>query len=140
MVPLTFPPNSVEYKWVKVNSVLGDGTTNPETGEGPAAINDIIPEGAELVQVIPRIANKIQTPVQTQIVNQIFAYKTFVPRFDTNVGEWRSITSTNLDSASEFNIGKTGDNTNQQLDASWLLLFETNGETYTITYRGGRPF
>ena len=131
-------PNSVEYKWVKVNSVLGDGTTNSETGEGPVAINDIIPEGAELVQVIPRIANKIQTPVQTQIVNQIFAYKTFGLRFDTNVGEWRLITSTNLDSASEFNIGKTGDNTNQQLDASWLLLFETNGETYTITYRGGR--
>ena len=26
----------------------------------------------------------------------------------------------------------------QQLDSSWLLIFNTDGETYNITYRGGR--
>ena len=31
-----------------------------------------------------------------------------------------------------------GDVSNGNIDASWLLLFETNGETYKITYRGLR--
>ena len=131
-------PGSIEYKWVKIVSVSEDGTVVAADGAGPVLINDIIPDGAKLVQIIPRIANNLQSSVQTQMINQIFAYKTFGLRFDVNLGEWRIISSTNLDSASPFSIGKTGDNTNQQLDASWLLLFETNGETYTITYRGSR--
>ena len=131
-------PGAITYKWVKVNSVTGDGTITSTDGIGPVSINDIIPTGSRLAQIIPRISNSLESAVQTQIVNQIFAYKTFGLRFDTNLGEWRLISATNLDSASVFSIGKTGDNTNQQLDSSWLLLFETNGETYTITYRGGR--
>jgi predicted transcriptional regulator len=35
-------------------------------------------------------------------------------------------------------MGKTGDTSNQNLDSSWVLLFETDGEKYTITYRGVR--
>ena len=38
----------------------------------------------------------------------------------------------------EFSNGKAGDISNAELDASWLLLFETNGETYTITQRSLR--
>ena len=131
-------PNSVDYKWVKIVSVEGNGTVVAEDGTGPVLINDIIPEGAKLAQIIPRIPNELQSAVKRQLVDQIFAYKTFGLRFDVNLGEWRLISATNLDSASPFSIGKTGDNTNQQLDASWLLLFETNGETYTITFRGSR--
>jgi hypothetical protein len=131
-------PGSVEYLWAKIVSVSENGTVVADDGTGPVLINDIIPQGAKLTQIVPRIANGIQSSVQTQLVDQIFAYKTFGLRFDVNLGEWRLVSSTNLDSASSFSIGKTGDNTNQQLDASWLLLFETNGETYTITYRGSR--
>jgi hypothetical protein len=35
-------------------------------------------------------------------------------------------------------MGKTGDISNQQLDASWLLLFTTDTELYTVTYKGVR--
>ena len=106
-----------------------------DTGDG-RVINDIIPAGSKLVQVIPRIAGLLQSAVSTQLIEQIFAFRTFGLRFDVNIGEWRIVTSTNIDSASEFSIGKTGDNTNQQLDSSWLLIFNTDGETYNITYRG----
>jgi len=37
-----------------------------------------------------------------------------------------------------FSNGKTGDVTNNQLDSSWLILFQTNGEKYTVTNRGLR--
>ena len=73
-----------------------------------------------------------------QIIDQAFAYNTFGLRFDTNLGEWRLITTNNLNVNSPFSIGKTGDATNQQLDASWLLKFNTDGDTYTITHRAMR--
>ena len=64
------------------------------------------------MQVIPRIAGLLQSADPTQLIEQIFAFRTFGLRFDTNIGEWRIVTPTNIDSASEFSIGKTGDNTN----------------------------
>ena len=129
---------SASYKWTKIISVAGDGTTNNADGTGPVMLNDNIPEGSKIVQIIPRLATELQQSVQAQIIDQSFAYNTFGLRFDTNLGEWRLITTNNLNVNSPFSIGKTGDATNQQLDASWLLLFETNGETYTITYRASR--
>jgi hypothetical protein len=68
----------------------------------------------------------------------VFAYRTFGLRYDANLRQWRLVTENNLDITSNFSTGKTGDITNQQLDASWLLLFETDGATYTISYRGLR--
>jgi hypothetical protein len=136
------PLNGKTYLWTKVISVAGNGTEIQEDGTGPVLFNDIIPNRGELrpvlTQIIPRIATSLQSQVKTQIIDQIFAYRTFGLRFDTALGEWRVITNNNLDVNSDFSIGKTGDNTNQQLDASWLLLFETDGDKYTITYRGSR--
>jgi hypothetical protein len=129
---------SASYKWTKIVSVAGDGTTNNADGTGPVLLNDNIPQGSKIIQIIPRLATELQQSVQAQIIDQSFAYNTFGLRFDTNLGEWRLITTNNLNVNSPFSIGKTGDATNQQLDASWLLLFETNGETYTITYRASR--
>jgi len=131
-------PNAVTYKWTKVVSVIENGTTTQEDGTGPVLFNDIIPSGAKLVQIVPRLATALQSQVKTQIIDQTFAYRTFALRFDTNIGEWRVITNNNLNVIDNFSIGKAGDKTNQQLDASWLLLFETDGDKYTITYRASR--
>ena len=130
--------NSRTYKWVKVISVSGDGTTIEESGNGPVYFNDVIPTGSQLVEIKPFIAQSLEQDVKTQVIDQIFAYKTFGLRFDINLGQWRVITENNLNATGEFNTGKTGDNTNQQLDASWLLLFTNDGETYTIDSRGSR--
>src|SRR6056300_334486 len=130
--------NSRSYKWVKVISVNGNGTVVDETGVGPVVFNDIIPSTAQLVEIKPAIAQSLQTDVQSQIVDQVFAFKTFGLRFDRTLGQWRVINESNLNVSSEFSIGKTGDNSNQQLDSSWLLKFTTDGENYTIEYRGSR--
>jgi len=132
------PPSGKTYLWTKVISVIDSGTETQTDGTGPVLFNDIIPSNARLFQIIPRIATTLQNQVKTQIIDQTFAYRTFALRFDTNIGEWRLITNNNLNVSDEFSIGKTGDNTNQQLDASWLLLFETDGDKYTITYRASR--
>jgi len=132
------PPGGKTYLWTKVINVISAGTDTQEDGTGPVVFNDIIPDTAKLVQIVPRISSALQSQVKNQLIDQTFAYRTFGLRFDTNIGEWRLITNNNLDTTSNFSIGKTGDNTNQQLDASWLLLFETDGDKYTITYRGSR--
>jgi hypothetical protein len=41
----------------------------------------------------------------------------------------------NLNTSSGFSLGKQGDNSNQKLDSSWLLLFTTDTEFYTVKSR-----
>ena len=131
-------PGSIDYKWVKVVSVTGDGTIDNTDGSGPIILNDVIPSTAVLSQIVPKFAKTLEADVQTQIVDHVFAQKTFGLRYDINLRQWRIIIENNLSVLGEFSLGKTGDTTNQQLDASWILLFETDGEKYTITYRSLR--
>ncbi len=128
-------PGAVEYIWTKVVSVTGDGTVVGSTGLGPVVLNDLIPSQAVLTEVRPKLANVITDAVKTQIVDQAFATNTFGLRYDVETQQWRIITEANLDSISNFSTGKTGDSSNQNLDASWLLYFKTDGERYDITYR-----
>ena len=131
-------PNSVSYFWVKVISVVGNGTEIDTDNNGPIKFNKQVPTGAVVAEVRPKLTRALSTDVKTQLVDQIFAYKTFGLRYDQNLREWRIIIKENLNSLAEFNLGKTGDTSSAELDSSWLLLFETNGETYTVTYRGMR--
>jgi len=128
----------LDYKWVKVISVNGTGIEERPDGTGAVYLNDEIPTGALLGEIKPALANNLIDSVKQQVIDQIFVYKTFGLRFDQTSGEWRLVTENNLSIGTEFSSGKSGDTTNQQLDASWTLLFENDGERYTITYRGMR--
>jgi hypothetical protein len=139
-------PGATTYRWTKVVSVNGPGIDVTLDGLGPVAFNDIIPgaplsdpEAAPILeQIIPVFTTAIEQDVATQIIDQIFNFKTFGLRYDSNNSIWRVVLESNLNIFAPFSTGKTGDLTNQQQDASWLLLFQTDGETYTITYRGQR--
>ena len=122
----------IDYKWVKIAAVTGDGTITATTGAGAVSLNDIIPTGSRLSEIVPGLAGSLETDVATQLIDQVFAYKTFGLRYSTDTRSWRIVTENNLNVSANFSTGKTGDISNQQLDASWMLLFETNGETYTI--------
>ena len=127
------------YKWVKVISVAGAGTAvDSVTGAGPIVFNEIVPANSILEEVKPKLVKDISADVRTQIIDQVFAYKTFGLRYDQATRTWRVIINENLNIYDTFSNGKTGDVTQNQLDASWLILFETNGEKYTVTNRGLR--
>ena len=128
----------IDYRWVKVSKVSGDGTIVASTGLGPVFLNDIIPSDSILAEVRPGIAFSLETDVATQLIDQVFSYKTFGLRYSTDTQSWRIVTENNLNVTSPFSTGKQGDVSNQQLDSSWLLLFETNTESYTITNRALR--
>jgi hypothetical protein len=129
---------ATSYKWTKVAGVITDGTTVTTIGLGPITFNDIIPTGAILSELRPRLTTTLIKDVRTQIIDQAYSYNVFGLRYDVNTRLWRLITESNLNVTNEFSTGKTGDTNNQQLDSSWLLLFQTNGEKYTVTYRGLR--
>ena len=127
------------YIWSKVISVSEDGTEiDTDSGLGPITFNDYIPDGVIVQEILSPLVGSIVNDVVIQMVDQIFAYKTFGLRYDVDARKWKVITNLNLNANAEFSLGKTGDATNQQLDASWLLLFETNGEKYTVTTRSLR--
>ena len=131
--------NAVTYKWTRVVNITEDGTeVNSLTGQGGIVLSDVIPEGALLEKIIPVYSTNFSNDLKLQIIDQAFAYKDFALRYDRFDREWKIITASNINTVNDFSLGKTGDSTNTQSDNSWLLLFETDGQKYTITARGRR--
>jgi hypothetical protein len=126
------------YKWVKVISVNGNGTQTTSAGLGPIIINDIIPSEAVLTEIVPKFATSLTDSVKTQIIDQAFSNNAFGLRYDVKARQWRVITETNLNTVDKFSTGKTGDTSNNNLDASWILRFSTTGNSYNISYRALR--
>jgi hypothetical protein len=134
--------NSKTYIWSKVINVISDGTASNtgqlKDGTGPIILNDVIDQGAYLDSILPKFVTGLEPSVINRMVDLIFANKEFGLRYDAILTTWKIVTDTNVDKKNDFSLGKAGDVSNQQLDASWIILFETNGETYTVTSRGTR--
>lgn len=123
-----------DYIWCKVINVTTDGTTITN-GLGPIVLNDIVPNGAILETIKIKFVRDISDEVKNQIIDQIFAFRTFGLRYDLTDREWKVIIDDNLNVFDDFSLSQTGNTNNQQLDSSWIILFETNGMSYNVTYR-----
>jgi len=126
------------YKWCKVVSVAGDGTVINEDGIAPITLTDVIPTGAILEEIIPNFSKTLINDVKTQIIDQVFEYKDFALRYDQYDRQWKLVLAEDINTLNKFATGKAGDITGENLDASWMLYFKTDGEKYTITYRNLR--
>jgi hypothetical protein len=135
-------PGEKPYIWSKVVNILGNGTYGSDNvlpdGNGPVKLNEVVPTSAVLQVIIPKFVNDLSNSIRLKMFDLIFAKKEFGLRYDTLDNSWKIISESNVDKISKFSLGKTGDISNQQLDASWLILFETDGETYTVTNRATR--
>ena len=131
-------PGSKEYIWTSIVSVYNDGVNNTSTGAGAIKFNDVIPTGAIVSEILPKFAKQFSDDVKTIIIDQAFAYNNFGIRYDVQTRKWNVIDENNLNVYGDFNVGKTGDESNQQLDSSWIIKCINDGATYTITYRGLR--
>ena len=131
--------DAAQYLWVKVISVAGDGTNNGTgmltDGTGTIMVNDIVPTNALLNQIIPAWRSTLETNTVSTMVDLIFSNKPFGLRYDTETRTWKIIFEVNLNTSDNFSLGKQGDNSNQQLDSSWLILFTTDTEFYTVKSR-----
>jgi hypothetical protein len=131
--------NTSTELWATVVGVTGDGRAGGVgtllTGLGPVVLSSIVPDGAILNRIIPKWRTTLDTSTISTMINLIFSNKPFGLRYDIDQKSWVIVFETNLDSKSNFSLGKQGDNTNQQLDSSWLILFTTDNEYYTVTSR-----
>jgi hypothetical protein len=56
-------------------------------------------------------------------------------RYDQVSGEWKIITSPNIDLTGNFNLGRSGDTTNSNLDSSWIVAFVKQPDSYVVRIR-----
>lgn len=133
------PANTSSYIWARVVNLVNNGKTiELENGDGSVYLNTNIPTSSILVEIIPKWKTNLDKSVITIMVNLIFSNKPFGLRYDLETKVWQIIFENNLNTSNIFNIGKSGDLTNQKLDASWLLLFNSDTEFYTVKSRNLR--
>jgi len=127
------------YLWTKVQSVIGDGTNAGRgvltTGLGPVTFTDNIPTGAIANRIVPKFVSDISADIEAQMTNIAFANLNFGLRYDINTAQWKIIQAENLDVTSAFSLGKAGDITSENLDASWIIAFIKDNDQYIVRIR-----
>ena len=139
-------PNYVKTIWAEVKTVFDDGTAVGKgilsTGFGPIQLNKAVPSTALIKPIITQIVPPWRTVIDpatiTTMIDLIYANKPFGLRYNVSTQVWQIVSESNLNLVNGFNLGKQGDASAKQQDASWILLFTTDNEFYTVTSREQR--
>lgn len=133
------PANASTYIWARVVNIINNGNTMElDNGDGSVYLNINVPTSSLLVEIIPKWRTNLDSNTITTMVGLVFSNKPFGLRYDIETKTWKIIFENNLNTASIFSIGKSGDLTQQKLDSSWLLLFSSDTEYYTVKSRNLR--
>ena len=130
------------YVYVAIELVVGDGTNggqgNLANGSGPVTINQIIPVDQTVLgdKVFAVLNVTFSTALVSQMVSYVRAFANFGLRYDVQIGTWVVITPQDLNTTNAFSLTYAGNSSGQGLDSSWIVLFQTVGQTYTVSYRG----
>jgi hypothetical protein len=126
--------------WATVSAVVLDGTNNGlgnlDDGTGPVILNNFVPTGAIPQQVIPKFINDLPFVLEQSMIQQIELFRNFGLGYDNLLSQWYIITSTNLAQDAAFSLTNAQNTQGLNLDASWMIQFVTDGESYTVTSRG----
>jgi hypothetical protein len=126
--------------WATISAVVLDGTAsglgNLPDGSGPVALNIFVPTGALAQQVIPKFVDDIPATVEQSVLQQIELFRNFGLGYNNLTSTWYVITSTNLAQDAPFSLTNAQNTQGVNLDASWLIQFVTNGQSYTVVSRG----
>ena len=127
------------YVWAQVISVNANGTAagtgTLSNGLGPITLNQVIPSTAQITQIIPKLSLSISSSVITTMIDLIYSNRPFGLRYDATDQSWKIIFENNLNSTSGFSLSNQGSISNLKNDASWIMLFTTDNDFYTITTR-----
>ena len=131
--------NRVSYIWAQVVSVNANGTAAGtgllSSGLGPITLNQVVPSTARVTQIIPKLSLSISSSVITTMIDLIYSNRPFGLRYDAMDQSWKIIFENNLDPISGFSLANQGSDSNLKNDASWILLFTTDNDFYTVTTR-----
>ena len=137
-------PGDKMVLWATVTALQIDGTNqgtgNNADGTGPVTLNNFIPTLAVPTQVIPNFITDLPTAIETTMREQIELYRNFGLGYNNLTGTWYVITTTNLNPAITFSLANAQSTTGTGQDNSWLVAFETDGVTYTVSSRSLQRF
>jgi hypothetical protein len=126
--------------WATTSAVVLDGTNsglgNLDNGVGPVVLNSFVPSGALAQQVIPKFIDDLPPALEQSMLQQIELFRNFGLGYNNLTSTWYVITSTNLSNTSAFSLANAQNTQGVNLDASWLIEFVTNGESYSVISRG----
>ena len=134
----TLPGDKTEL-WATVTALELDGTNqgtgNNVDGTGPVTLNNFIPTNAVPTQVIVNFVTDLPTAIETTMRDNIELYRNFGLGYDNLNQVWYVITASNLDSSVSFSLTNAQNTSGTSLDNSWLVDFQTDGVTYTVSSR-----
>lgn len=137
-------PGDKMVLWATVTALELDGTNfgvgNNADGTGPVTLNNFIPTNAIPTEVIPNFVTDLPVAIETTMRENIELYRDFGLGYDNTSETWYVITSTNLNSATTFSLTNAQNTSGTGLDNSWLVAFETDGVTYTVSSRSLQRF
>jgi len=137
-------PGDKTIIWATVTALELDGTNqgvgNNADGTGPVTLNNFIPTNAIPTEVIPNFITDLPTAIETTMRENIELYRDFGLGYNNLTGTWYLITSTNLNPAITFSLANAQNTSGTGLDNSWLVAFETDGVTYTVSSRSLQRF
>lgn len=122
------PTRDTDRKYIYAAVITSDVDTQQLT------LNQIVPDGAVVDEIIPVFKNTIGDDFVKTIVGYIKVYKDFGLRYDVNQSVWRIIEKEYL-GGDEYSQEYAGTNT-VAADSSWLIRFRYNGNQYVVSYRG----
>jgi hypothetical protein len=131
--------NTLDYIWVKVVQVVGDGSNTGQgaldNGTGPVIFSNIIDSGAVPVEIIPKFVDVFTYAFETELVNLCLNQRNFGLSFNQVTRKWTIILDTNIDLISPFSLTFQGNKDNANRDASWMIAFTWTGKSYKVRYR-----
>jgi hypothetical protein len=131
--------------WASPTAVYIDGTNqglgNLANGEGPVVLNNYVPTGAIVSEVIPLVVTDFTSAFKQSIVDQVTLNQNFGLGYDNDGSvtgtpyTWYLITASNLDTDATWSQEYAGNTSGTNLDASWVIQATTDGQNYTIVSR-----
>ena len=140
-------PEQTDRAWTKIVRVVGDGTNAGREADiisskvGPVTFSDPIPyDPAGQVfpiahRIVPKFVNNLPTALEAEIITQVSQNLNFGLRYDVADTTWKIVTAANLDLVNDFNLGKAGDLTNNNLDSSWIVAFVKEADSFVVRIR-----
>lgn len=129
---------TVDGVWTKISDVyregfgltdnLGVNTGLRANGQGAVFLNSIInnPDPVRILAWLPALRTVFAAAERIDIAKEIDARRDFAIRYDQTFDRWRIVRADNIDLSGDFSLANAGNNTNQNLDSSWLVRFTYN--------------
>ena len=121
--------------WAKITDVYREGfgltdnfginTGIRANGQGAVFLNKVLP-GADPLRIMSwfsPLRSVFSVSERSDIANEIEALRNFALRYDQIYDRWRIVRADNITLTGDINLSNAGNNTNLNLDASWLIRF-----------------